>query len=314
MKIVFFGSSEFAVASLNMLFKSHDVMAIVTQPDREKGRKLQLSKTPVKICAQKNDIEIYQPEDICAEEAISKLKSYNADLFVVVSFGRILTKEVLEIPKLYCINVHASLLPRWRGASPVNRAIINKDQTTGVSIIRMNELMDAGDILLTKSLEIDPEDDAVILMQKLGGLGAEALLEAVKVIEGEKVSFIQQDETLVTIAHKLKKTDGLIDWQEEAECIHNKVRGLLPWPCAYTYYKGKFLKILKTRVVCPTSEQKEYSSGEIIVADQKEGISVATGKEIIVIEMLQPEGKRVMSAQDFLLGHKVIVGDKLCQS
>ncbi|MFH2138392.1 MAG: methionyl-tRNA formyltransferase [Candidatus Omnitrophota bacterium] len=307
MKIVFFGSSEFAVESLKKLIDKYDVVAVFTRPDRPKGRHLHLSKTPVKIYTEERGLTLLQPEDAGSAESILQLKSYAADLFVVVSYGTILSKQVLEIPGQCCINVHASLLPRWRGAAPINRAVMSRDEQTGVSIIRMNEAMDAGDVILTKSISIG-EDDSIVLFDKLAKLGAEALIQAVDQIIAGTAQFIPQDENEITIAHKLKKSGGLIDWQNKALDIHSQVRGLLPWPCAFAYYKEKFLKILKTSVA---DSNKGFSAGEIIAADQKEGIIVACGEGAILIEQLQIEGRRAMSAHDFLLGHKMIPGEKL---
>lgn len=306
MRIVFFGSSDFAVSSLKALIDKHDVVSIVTQPDRRKGRSLKISYTPVKVFANENSIPVIQPEDVEALEFKNILKGFEADLFVVVSYGRILKKEVLEIPKLYCVNVHGSLLPRWRGAAPINWAIISQDECTGVSIIKMNEFMDRGDILLTKSLEIKDEDTGNMLFSSLADLGAEALVEALEKIKTGEVTFTVQDETKVTIARKLNKQDGIIDWTESSKIIYNKVRGLLPWPCAYTYYQGKLLKILKTKIMI--SEQRKTQPGEILLADKNQGIVVAAGDDNILIEQLQIEGKRVMSAHDFLVGHDIQVG------
>ena len=257
MKIVFFGSSSFAVDSLRSLVSKHEVAGVFTQPDRRKGRHLHLAKTPVKTYAELQKIDILQPDDINNEETVEILKKIQADIFIVVSFGQKLSSQLLDIPKLYCLNVHASLLPRYRGAAPVNYAILNGDKTTGVSIMKMNETMDGGEIILSKSIEIN-DDDSIVLMEKLGNLGAQGLLETLDLIEKGKAEFKKQDQSQVTKAGKLKKSDGIIDWQDNAEILHNKVRGLLPWPCAYTYFKGKSLKVLKSKVVdCPQEKSKE---------------------------------------------------------
>ena len=314
MRIVFFGSSSFAVASLQLLKSKHEIAAVFTQPDRPKGRHLHVAKTPVKICAEYNKIEVFQPERISDEAVAAMLKKFQADMFVVISFGQKLSREVLDIPRLYCVNAHASLLPRYRGAAPINHAIINGDKTTGVSIMKMNEFMDGGDIILSKSIEIG-DDDSIVLTEKLGKLGALGLLEAIETIEKGKVEFIKQDQSRVTKANKLKKADGLIDWQNSAESLHNRVRGLLPWPCAYSYYKGKFLKILRSRVVdCPRERQKSVKPGEVISVCRQEGIVVACGRGALKIERIQPEGKRAMDAHNFVLGHHVKTGDVLGRS
>ena len=309
MKIVFFGSSSFAVDSLQSLKSKHEILAVFTQPDRSKGRHLHLAKTPVKICAEYNKFEIFQPEMIGEETVISTLKNLKADIFVVVSFGQKLSRQVLEIPRLYCINVHASLLPRYRGAAPINYAIVNGDKNTGVSIMRMNESMDGGDIILSKSIEIG-DFDCITLTEKLGKLGAQGLLEALDLIENGKAEFIKQDQAQATKASKLKKADGQIDWRNSAESLYNKVRGLLPWPCAYTYYKGKFLKILKSRIMdCRQVRPQNIKAGEVILAGRQEGIVVACGIGELRIEKVQHEGKRAMDAHAFMLGHHLKTGE-----
>ncbi len=309
MKIVFFGSSSFAVDSLRALIDRHEIAAVFTQPDRRKGRHLHLAKTVVKLFAEHNNIVVSQSENINDEDAIVMLKKFQADIFVVVSFGQKLSREVLDIPRLYCINVHASLLPSYRGAAPINHAIVNGDKTTGVSIIKMNEFMDGGDIILRKSIETK-DDDSIVLTERLGKLGAQGLLEALDLIEKDKVEFIKQDQSQVTQASKLKKLDGSINWQDSAESLHNRVRGLLPWPCAYTYYKGKFLKVLKSKVVeCPQERRRDLRLGEVLLICKQKGIIIACGRGELIIERVQPEGKREMDAYAFALGHHVATGE-----
>ncbi len=309
MRIVFFGSSSFAVDSLQSLKSRHEIAAVFTQPDRHKGRHLHLAKTPVKIWTEYNKIDIFQPQNVSDEEIVEILKKFQADIFVVVSFGQKLSHQVLDIPRLYCVNVHASLLPRYRGAAPINYAIVNGDTDTGVTIMKMNEFMDAGDIILSKSIEIR-DDNSIVLTEKLGKLGASALLEALDLIEKEKAEFIEQDQAQVTKAVKLKKADGCIDWKGSAEGVHNKVRGLLPWPCAYTYYKGKFLKVLKSKVEeCPQETDKIVHPGEVISICKQNGIVISCGLGALRIKIVQPEGKRAMDAHAFVLGHHVKQGD-----
>lgn len=312
MKIVFFGSSDFSIESLRVLIDNHEVVAVYTQPDRKKGRKLMLSMTPVKIAAQENNIPVFQPERVSDDDVIEQLWSFNADLFVVVSFGQKLSNAVLDIPKHFCVNVHSSLLPRWRGASPINQAIVNGDKYSGVTIMKMNEHMDAGDMILSRSIEIG-DDDSIVLCKKLAKLGGETLAEAIGQIEHTQAEFITQDEAGVTVARKLKKENGLIHWADDAAVIHNKVRGLLPWPCAFTHYKQKLLKILKTKVVDPQHlEQCQRVVGTVIEIKKHEGIVIATGHcTALLVEILQHEGKKAMNAYDFVIGHKVQVGDTL---
>jgi len=310
MDTVFFGSSDFSVESLRVLAQLHRVAAVFTQPDRRKGRHLHLSETPVKIFAGEHGLPVFQPENVNTPEIIARLNQYNADVFVVVSFGQKLSPEVLAIPKKFCVNVHSSLLPRWRGAAPINRAITDGDSQTGVTVMKMNEYMDRGDIILSRTTPISGDDDAVTLSHRLAGLGAQALQEALAAIEQGTVHFTAQDEALATIAKKLKKEDGAIDWRQTSRHIHDQVRGLLPWPCGHTHYKGMFIKILKTSLITgPVERLKDFSAGQIIAVEKKKGIVVAAGDSALLIETMQSEGKRAMSAYDFVLGHHVRVGD-----
>ncbi len=309
MKIVFFGSSEFAVESLKALNEKHQVVAVFTQPDRKKGRNLKLTPTPVKRFARENSLAVFSPEDV--NESLLELKSFEADLFVVVSFGQKLSPELLDAPRLFCVNVHSSLLPRWRGAAPINWALISQDAQTGVSIMKMNEKMDAGDVVFSRSVKIFPEDDAVTLNNRLAGLGAEALLEAVELILAGNAKFKPQDKAKVTVARKLKKEDGLIVWKNSAAKIDAQVRGLLPWPCAFTFYKGKFLKVLKTGYCKELPGEPGASGiGRIAAVLKKDGIAVETGEGFLLLKEVQPEGKKAMPAYSFALGHHVKAGDR----
>lgn len=311
MRIVFFGSSSFAVDSLQALIAKHEIAAVFTQPDRRKGRHLQIAKTPVKVCAELNEIDVFQPANVSDEETVALLGKFQADMFVVVSFGQKLSPQVLEIPRLYCVNVHASLLPKYRGAAPINYAIVNGDETTGISIIKMNEFMDGGEIILSKSMDIG-DDDSIVLTEKLGKLGSQGLLEALDLISQDKAEFTPQDQAQVTKANKLKKEDGSIDWQLDADSLHDKVRGLLPWPCAYTHYKGKFLKVLRSKVVDSFTERNNsVRPGEVVSICKQKGIVVSCGKGELLIEIVQPEGKRKMDAYSFVLGYHVKQGDVL---
>jgi methionyl-tRNA formyltransferase len=310
MKIVFFGTSEFAIEPLKALLASkHRVLALVTQPDRKKGRNLKLSPPPTKMLALAHSIPVYQPVNASGKDALEYLKSLSADLFVVISFGQILKKEILSIPRLYAINLHGSLLPKYRGAAPTNWAVINGDKTTGVTIIKMNERMDEGDIITSADVGIDEEDTNITLTEKLSATGAKLLLETIGKIEGgpKEFSFMKQDLSRATYAPKLKKADGLIDWSIAAQEIHNRVRGLLPWPGAYTYYSGKALKILKT-VLGNLPDAKTTAPGEVIDIVKDKGIIVRTGSGSLVVSRLQLEGKKAMHADSFVRGHKIEPG------
>lgn len=305
MKIVFFGSSDFAVPSLEALLDSpHKILAVITQPDRKKGRHLKIKATPVKNASFSKGIKIYQPENIRDAAFLKRLKSFHADLFTAIAFGQILPKNVLNIPKLYSINLHASLLPKYRGAAPINRAVINGETKTGLSIIKMNERMDAGDIILQRILEIEREDTSATLNSRLSKLGAILLLDTIRFIGEDKISFKKQDEKKATFAPLLKKEDGLIDWQKPAGEIHNMVRGLVPWPGAFTFFNGKMLKIWKSDIL-PSHEKSEPGK---IVDIQKEGFMVACGNGWLIVKELQLAGGKRMDAASFIRGHKIEKG------
>ena len=307
MDIVFFGTSEFAMPVLRRLAGSkHKVLAVVTQPDRQKGRRLKVSPPPTKVFAKTKDISVYQPDDASGEDSINYLKKLEADLFVVAAFGQILKKEALEIPKIYAINVHGSLLPKYRGAAPTNWAIINGEDKSGITIIKMNEKMDEGDIILKRELAIDREDTNITLSEKLSDLGADALTEALELIEAGKAAPVKQDGSAATYAPKLEKEDGLIDWNEPALNIHNKVRGFLPWPGAYTCFNGRTLKILKTDVI--EDVKAPVKNGEVAAILKHKGIVVKTGKESLLIRNVQIEGKKPVDSDALLCGHRISPG------
>ncbi|MFA4991717.1 MAG: methionyl-tRNA formyltransferase [Candidatus Omnitrophota bacterium] len=302
MKIIFFGSSNFAIPILDVLIKEEDVALIVTQPDRKKGRDLAMGHTPVKDYAEKNKIKIYQPLRVNDSASIAYLKKADADLFVVVSFGQILSRAVLAVPKKFSLNVHASLLPKYRGAAPINRAIAGGEKATGVTIMRMNEKMDEGDIVLQGSVRIDDEDDAVSLAEKLSRKGAELVRETLRAIRNNELDSAPQDSAKATYAPKLKKDDGLIDWTGSAEEIRGRVRAFVPWPGCFTYLDKKMLKIWKAEPAGAPAE--DARPGEVLKAD-KDGILVKTGKGVLRIKELQLEGSRRMTAEEFIAGHKL---------
>ncbi len=311
MNIVFFGSSSFAVLALNALVRTkHRISCVVTQPDRQKGRGLHLECTAVKAAAQAGGLEVYQPPKINTDEAVNYLSALKPELFIVISYGKILSRRILAVPKIFCVNIHASLLPGYRGAAPVNWAIINAEKTTGISIIKMVEKMDAGEILLQKSTDIADDETIITLQDKLSGIAAELLPVVLGAIENNNYRLTPQDETRVSFAPKLKKEDGLIHWDKSAYQICNLIKGLLLWPGAFTYYKGKLVKIYKARLFCSPEPQSPRSPGQIIEVS-KEGIEVAAGKDSLIIQQLQIEGKRVMRADEFIAGHKICPGDRL---
>jgi len=309
MNIVFFGSSRFAIPSLMALLASkHSLQCVVTQPDRRKGRHLFCSPTVVKTTAAAHHIKLFQPEKINSEGAVKFLKDLPADLFVVVSYGNLLSEEILAIPKYAAINIHASLLPAYRGAAPINWAIMRGEKVTGLTIFKLVKEMDAGPILTQREVAIDAQDDASSLENRLAGFCAPLLLSAIDSIESGKAIFSAQDAGRMTLAPKLRKADGLIEWEKAAEQIHNLVRGCISWPVAFTYYKGKHLKLYKTEA-CPLAVPHAKALPGEIVAVSKAGIEVACGCGTIMILELQLEGKRRMTVEEFIIGHRVTVGE-----
>lgn len=309
MKIIFFGTSKFAVPSLKTIIDSkHRILAVVTQPDRKRGRNLKLAPPPVKEALKGVEIPVLQPANASSADTMKEIAKYKPDLFVVVSFGQILKKELLRIPKHFAINLHSSLLPKYRGAGPVNWAVIKGEKTTGCTIIRMNEKMDKGDIMLKKETAIEDADTTISLSEKLSVSGAGLLLDAIDSIESGNAKFTKQDEKKATYAPKLTKEDGLIDWSMPTKDIHNRIRGLIPWPGAYTHWKKKLLKIWDSEVSVEKTAKED--AGRILKADDT-SISIGTGKGALIVKTIQLEGKKRMSAADFLHGHHLKPGDNL---
>jgi len=309
MDIVFFGSSNFAVPSLKALKTSgHKISCVVTQPDRKKGRGLSVGATLIKQLAEEFNLKTYQPENINIPEAIKFLKGLNPDLFVVIAYGQILSSDILNIPKALSVNLHASLLPKYRGAAPINWAVIKGEKTTGITVMKMAKEMDAGPIIQQKEIEVSNLDTSVTLEDKLSPLAAQLLLTTLSSIEDNSYSLIPQDENKVSFSPKLKKEDGRIDWNKPASDIYNLIRGCISWPGAYTYYNGKLLKIYKTKASPCVCGPLSSVVGKII-SISKEGIVVATGKDNLIIEELQIEGKRMMKVEEFITGHKICVGE-----
>lgn len=310
MKIVFLGSAHFAVPALEAIIKEkRKISCVVTQPDKKKGRHLHLGVTDVKALALQAGLKVFQPENINSAPSVELLKSLNADLFVIVAYGQMLSQEVLDIPKVFPLNIHASLLPKYRGAAPINWAIIRGEEITGVTIMQVTRKMDSGAIIMQKEIAIHQDDDAILLESKLRDLGAELLLKSIQAIKNKSYKLTSQDEKKVSFAPKLKKSDGLINWSNSAEEINDLIRGALPWPGAFTRYKGKLLKIYKADIL--SNSPVSLGLGEIMNIS-KEGIAVITGKDILVIRELQIEGKRKMRAEEFIAGHKISPKDKFC--
>ncbi|MCK4904868.1 methionyl-tRNA formyltransferase [bacterium] len=307
MKIIFFGSDNFSLPSLRLLSEKKediDILSVITQPDRKKGRGLKVIPLEIKTVALELGINVYQPEKL-KDEAISYIKSLAPELIVVVAYGGILPKAILEIPTRGCVNLHSSFLPDLRGAGTVPCSIIRGYKYTGVTTMYMNEKVDEGDIIDQKKVEISREDTSATLSAKLSKEGAELLYSTLQNIKENKVVATRQDDSKATYAPLLKKEDGLIDWDKSAEEIFNLVRGLNPWPSACTHLNGKMFKIHKAQIL--QLGDAKINSGEIIEVD-KNNLVVATGEGDLSLLEVQIEGKRKMSIQDFLQGHKLEKG------
>lgn len=309
MKVVFMGTPDFAVGALEKIIEAgHEVTLVVTQPDREKGRGKEVAFSPVKECAIKHGINVFQPLKIRLPENVEELKKYEADVFVVAAFGQILSKEILDMPRYGCINIHASLLPKYRGASPIAWSILNGDEKTGVTIMQMNEGMDTGDILLQRAIPIEKKETTEGLFDKLMVLGADMITEALDKLSKGELKAVPQDESLATKVGKMDKTFGLIDWNEAAEVIERKIRGLYSWPSAYTFINGKRLKVFNADVT--KADSTGAKPGSIIKVD-KDAFTVMTGKDALTVNDIQIEGKRRMAVKEFLLGYSLNEGDIL---
>ncbi|MBO5114375.1 MAG: methionyl-tRNA formyltransferase [Lachnospiraceae bacterium] len=307
MKIIYMGTPDFSVAPLEAIIRAgHEVTAVVTQPDKQKGRGKEVQMTPVKECALSHGIPVLQPVKIKEPEAVAELKKYPADIFVVAAFGQLLTEEILNMPKFGCINIHASLLPAYRGAAPIQRVIINGEEKTGVTIQQMAKGLDTGDMLLKKEISIDPKETGGSLHDKLSAAGAELIVEALSKIEKGEVVPEKQDDALSCYAKKLDKAMGLIDFDQKAVSIERLIRGLNPWPSAYTLYKGKTLKIWEADVV--PLEKKEEPGTVVFVA--KDFFDIATKEGALRVKSLQLEGKKKVAVKDFLLGYEIVCGMK----
>lgn len=308
MDIVFFGSAQFGLPSLQALRNAgHSIACVVTQPDKKKGRGLALSQTPIKSWAIKANIPVLQPEIINSKESIINLSNFKADYFIVIAYGQILCQEILDIPKHCCLNVHASLLPRYRGAAPIHWAIVNGEKESGVSVITMVRAMDAGPILGQRIIPINDTDTCMSLEETLSTEGAECLIDCLNQIKNKTIREIPQHNALVTFAKKLKKEDGLINWEKPSTEIYDLIRGLLDWPGAFTFFDGKILKILSAH---PNPAKINARPGEIIETS-KAGIRIACGEGSLLIQELQLEGSRKMTSMEFIAGHRIKPGIQL---
>jgi len=311
MRVLFIGSGELACPALRKLSNSvaDEIVAVVSQPDRPKGRRRRLAPCPLKQVAEELGLPVIAPESINAEEVLGEIARLAPDLIVVAAYGQFLGKRLLSIPKSGAINIHPSLLPRYRGAAPIQWALINGDRYTGVTILFVAEEMDAGDIILQERSEILPDDTSATLSPRLAEQGAEMLLAAMGMFRDGAVNAIPQDEQRVVLAPKLSKADGRIDFGMPSDDIANRVRGMYPWPCCFCVDPdGERLRILMAR-----AEAGEGAAGELI-AISEEGPLVAAGEGAVRFLRVQPSGKRPMSGGDYCNGHRVRVGARMCSS
>jgi methionyl-tRNA formyltransferase len=303
LRVVFMGTPDFACPTLQRLIdRGEEILAVVTQPDRRKGRGQKMLPPPVKELAVRYGLPVLQPLKVRTPEFIDSMREMNPDLIVVVAFGQILPKALLEIPKHGCINVHASLLPRYRGAAPINYCIVNGETETGVTTMLMDVGLDTGDMLVKKVTPIDPEEDSQSLHDRLSVLGADCLEETLDLLHAGNLVPEKQNDSLSCYAPMLKKENGLIDWTRGPQVIKNLVRGMNPWPCAFTYLDDKFLKIYRARVGTGAG-----TPGTVLAAG-KNGIEVACAAGSVILEELQLEGKKRLPVQEFLAGCRIAPG------
>lgn len=310
LRIIFMGSAELATASLEALACESDfaVIAVVTQPDRPSGRALKVHASPVKQAALRLSIPVLQPERARHEGFIAELRALQPDLIAVTAYGQILPPAILELPRFGCLNVHTSLLPKYRGAAPIQWAMLNDEPETGVTLMQMDAGLDTGDILAQTCTPIRPDDDAQTLHDRLGGLGAKLLVATIRELTAGKITPRPQPAEGASHARKLRKEDGLLDWNQPARVLWNRVRAFIPWPGAYTHLPAQpsphLLKVWRAEIVDVSGVP-----GQITGAD-KSGIVVTCGQQALQIHELQREGGRRMCAADFLAGHHLKPGDK----
>jgi methionyl-tRNA formyltransferase len=308
LRVIFFGTPEFAVPTLDALLRSrHQLVGVVTQPDRPRGRGQNTSPAPVKARAVDVAVPILQPERLKDDAFLADLAALRGDLGVVAAYGRILTDAVLATPRLGMVNVHASLLPKYRGAAPVHRAIMNGERETGVTIMRVVKALDAGPMLATSRRSIDPDETSEEVERALARDGAALLAAAVDDLAAGRAREMPQDDAAATYAHRLTKADSAIDWSWPADRIHNVVRGLHPWPHASTFLHGRRLILRRSSA---SSDPADAAPGTVLVARADDLIVAAGGGRVHLVE-IQAEGKRPMTAREFLAGHRIAPGDRL---
>ncbi|EMR14216.1 methionyl-tRNA formyltransferase [Methylophaga lonarensis MPL] len=308
MRIIFAGTPEFAASSLQALLDTeHEICAVYTQPDRPAGRGRKLTPSPVKQLALQHQITVEQPENFKNEQDRQRLEHYQADVMIVVAYGLLLPQRILDAPKHGCINVHASLLPRWRGAAPIQRAILAGDKETGVCIMQMEAGLDTGPVLAEVRCAIADTETAASLHDRLAELGANTLVEALTDLPARQRNAQVQDDANTTYASKLDKSEALIDWQKSAAEIDRQIRAFNPWPVSFTQWKEQPLRIWQASLVTGNSQ----SSAGTVLSVTKQGIDVATGNGIIRLQLLQAPGKKAMSVADFINANRIEVGETL---
>ena len=309
MRVIFMGTPDFATGTLEEIVKAgHEVVGVVTQPDKPKGRGKTMMPTPVKETALKYNLPVYQPRKVREPEFVELLRSLKPDVMVVAAFGQIITKEILEMPKYGCINVHASLLPAYRGAAPIQWAVINGDKESGVTIMQMDEGIDTGDMIEKAVVPIAEDETGGSLFDKLSHSGAKLCVKVLKDLEeGTAVGEKQPEESTTPYAKMIDKKMGEVDWKKSAKEIEQLIRGLNPWPSAYTKVHGKTLKLWKAKVLLETSQMKP---GQIVKVT-KDSLAVQTGQGMLEIQELQLEGKKRMDTSSFLRGYALAEGESL---
>lgn len=300
LRIVFAGTPDFSVAPLKALIESeHDVVAVYTQPDRPAGRGRKLTASPVKQVALEQNIPVYQPLSLKDDAAQAELQAIEADIMIVVAYGLILPQRVLDMPKFGCLNIHASLLPRWRGAAPIQRAIESGDKETGITIMQMDAGLDTGDMLYKLHTNINADDSAETLHDRLSTLGCDALLATLQQVETNSLSPEKQDESLVTYAEKLNKAEAEINWQQPAQMIVRKIQAFNPYPVAFTHFADKPLRIWQARLLNEDEKSQYQNQAGKVIALSKQGMIIGTADEPLCVSLVQPAGKKAMLAYDF---------------
>jgi methionyl-tRNA formyltransferase len=313
-RIVFMGTPEFALPSLKVLLdKGENVVCVVTQPDRAKGRGRKVQPPPVKELALKSALPVLQPGRITGDEFHAVMRKFEPDIIVLTAYGKILPGNIISLPPLGTINVHGSLLPKYRGAAPIQWALINGETETGVTIMQMDEGIDTGDILLQDKIPIDPEDTAGTLSARLAELGGKALGKTLDLLRRDKVKARKQDEKEASLAPLLKKEDGLVDWSQSAAQIQALIQGLDPWPATYTTLSGKRLRLFSPEVVVNSPCQNSFSEPGIVCKADRNGLLVTTGDGCLLIKEIQPEGSRRMGFDAFISGRPIQPGTLLGQ-